>query len=170
MSKLSILSLILLLTYSFSSHAAVFKCEENGKISFSDKPCKDSAQDITEKQPKSFPKNPDTSSSSRTEKAKQVHDELQASRTKRKIQQDIRSLKKDISNKKKALESKLKVLEKTKNNVDYGEDYFEELQAEKLRKSISDNITDANNRYAAEISALQNRIKILHQRLAEFEP
>ena len=170
MPKISILSLTLLLTYSFSSYATVFKCEENGKISFSDKPCKNRAQDITKKQPKSFTKKPDTSSTSRTEKVKQVHDQLKASRTKRKIQQDIRSLKKEIRNKKKILESELKILEKTKNDIDYGEDYFEELQAEKLRKSISDNMTNTNNRYSAEISALQNRIKILHQRLAEFEP
>ncbi len=170
MSNISILSLTLLLTYSFSSYATVFKCDENGKISFSDTPCKSKAQDITKNQPKPFTKKPETSSTSRTEKARQIHDELKASRTKRKIQQDIRFLKKEISNKKKALESELKVLEKGKKDVDYGEDYFDELQAENLRKSISDNMTDTNNRHSAEISVLQKRIDLLTQRLSEFEP
>ncbi len=154
-------SFILLLLSSYSSYAMVYKCEKNGEISYSDAPCKDSEKEVASKELKTTPKKPASSSTSSVNKTKKMNKELSTSREQPDIEGDIKALKKQIREKKKSMELDLQALEKSKSNVDFGEDEFEELQADKVLKSINEDMTATENRYSAEIKTLKLKIKSL---------
>ncbi len=154
-------SFILLLLSSYSSYAMVYKCEKNGEISYSDAPCKDSEKEVASKELKTTPKKPASSSTSSVNKTKKMNKELITSREQPDIEGDIKALKKQIREKKKSMELDLQALEKSKSNVDFGEDEFEELQADKVLKSINEDMTATENRYSAEIKTLKLKIKSL---------
>ena len=90
-----------------------------------------------------------------------MNEELGTSREQPDIEGDIKALKKQIREKKKSMELDLQALEKSKSNVDFGEDEFEELQADKVLKSINEDMTATENRYSAEIKTLKLKIKSL---------
>ena len=163
MSILLKFSFILLLLSSYSSYAMVYKCEKDGDISYSDSPCKDSEKEVASKELKTTPKKPASSSTSSVNKTKKMNEELSASREQRDIEGDIKALEKQIREKKKSMELDLQALEKSKSHVDFGEDEYEELEADKLLKSINADMTATENRYSAEVEALQLKIKSLQK-------
>ncbi len=155
------LSFILLLLSSYSSYAMVYKCEKNGVISYSDSPCKDSEKEIASKELKPAPKKPASSPTSSVKKTKKINEKLSASQEKRDVESEIKALKKQIRKNKKSLELEIQSLEKKKTYVDYGQDEYDEIQADKQFKRISQDMASARKQSSIEIENLQRKIKSL---------
>ncbi|MCP4077247.1 MAG: DUF4124 domain-containing protein [Gammaproteobacteria bacterium] len=154
-------SFIVLLLSSYPGYATVFKCEKNGETSYSDSPCKDSEKEIASKELEPAPKKSTSSSTSPVKKTKKINVESRTSRQKRDLEGDIKALKKQIRAKKKAMELELQALEKSKSNIDYGDDEYDEFQANKLLNNINADMEATKSRYSAEIKVLQLKINYL---------
>ena len=161
---------LLLISLNFSAYAAVFKCEENGNITFSDTPCKSSAQDLTHEQLTPPAKTATPADKSRLKKTKQLADKLEASRIKREIQRDIISLESEIEDINKSRDEELLALNKIKDSIgDDGEYDDEELTAADLRKNINDKINEATNKYTAKIEEANKKISDLRSQLNAYK-
>lgn len=155
---------LLLICTSYSTFAAVFKCEENGNVTFSDTPCNGDAKDITDQHLKTTPKTTTTTTFD-TEKIKKKADEMESSRIKREIKRDISTLEKQIDQIIKKRDSELLTLKNQKESLGYGDDYDDELRVIELKKSISDEMSALSSQYSAEIDKLNEKIKNLRQQL-----
>ena len=168
MTKFYQLSFTLLLTcLSISSHAAVFKCEENGSITFSDKPCTGDAQDITHQQlnqPSPKKTSPATSTSSLA-KIKQMAKKMETVRIQRELKRDIESIEDELEVINKAHEKELLVLNKERESIGEADDYDDELTFIELKNNIADKISETNKKHSAEAEEINIKIKALRAKL-----
>lgn len=165
---------LMLICLSQPANAALYKCEKDGNITFSDKPCSGQLQDITDQHSNSIPKRNTSSSSaaSRAEKSRKLTDEMRASRIKRQVNRQIKALETEIDDSKKARDAELQALEVQQQSIGHGDDddFDDELLTMELKKNISDKMNDVKKSYSSEIEALNNKINSLRKKLSTAEP
>ncbi len=169
-TSIKLFFVILVVAISQSSIAAVFKCEENGEITFSDKPCSDKSQNITSQKLNVIPNKTSADSTLQATRMKKMADEMESVRMQREINQKISLLESEIDEKKQSRDKKLLELEDKKSQIGYGDDYDEELLVIDLKKLISDEEIEVKNQYSLEIEALTQKIKDLRDQLDKYKP
>lgn len=158
---------LILFCIAHTSYAAVFKCDDHGEITFSDKPCKGNAQDITDQHLKSIPKKQTSGATSSAKKTRELADKMEASRIQREINRDISSLQKEIDQNIKLRDSELLTLNHEKELIGHGDNYDDELRAIDLKKIISDKESAVRSNYSAKIEKLNKKITSLRERLTD---
>jgi len=154
--KLSIF--LLLVSSTHGAYSAVFKCEKNGEITFSDKPCTGHSTDITEQHQKSIPKKTNNAAAI-TKKTKKLADSMESKRKKREAGYKITALEKQINDIKKTRDSELKILKERRESIYEGDDMDDEVLTIELKKKITKTMSEVTQKYDAEIDAINKEIE-----------
>jgi len=163
-AKFKLYSILFLMACNQTVIAATYKCEENGQISYSDKPCSGKAIAIDEAAIKSIPDKP-SGSSDATRRTKQTLQTLEAARQQREVLSEISQLEREVELLQKERDAKLADL---KMQAEYPEvdenDDDDELRVRDLKQSLAQEMNDVTARYAEQIQQISEKINLLRGR------
>lgn len=160
--KLSIL--ILLISFSSTGFAGVYKCLENGNITFSDKPCSRNEKDITTQQPKTPEKKETSKTSSNIADTAKLADKMEASRIQRELSRDIKALENEIEELTQKRDKELEILKKEKESIGEEGDYDDELTFLDLMNNMNDKIEKADKKYLDDLKEINEKLKELQSK------
>lgn len=153
--------LILLASFGSTSFAGVYKCMENGNITFSDKPCSSNEKDITSQQLKMPVKKETSKASSKIEDTAKLADKMEASRLQRELSRDIKALENEIKELTLKRDKELETLEKEKESIGEEGDYDDELTYIDLMNNMNDKIEKADKKYLDDLKQINEKLKEL---------
>ena len=157
-------SILLLAIVSQSGFAATYKCEQNGQISYSDKPCSGKAVEIDQAVIKSTQRKPSAPSDS-TRRTKQTLQTLEASRQQREVLREISLLEKQLEQLQQERDAKLADLKIQGEYPEVDEnDDDDELRVRDLKQSLTQEMTAVSARYAEQIQQITDKINVLRDR------
>jgi len=160
---------LLLVLINFSSQAAVFKCSENGNITFSDKPCKSNEQDLSHQKLTIPPAKKTPPEKSELARIKSMSSKMEASRIKVDLERSIKSLVSEKEEIEKARDAELLILKQEKISIGEAGDYDDELSFIELINNINDKISKTKTRYAAELSVVNNKLNALYNKQKKLQ-
>jgi hypothetical protein len=157
-------SILLLMAFSQTAIAATYKCEENGQISYSDKPCSGKAVAIDEAAIKSIP-GKTSAPSDATRRTKQTLQTLEAARQQREVLREISLLEREVELLQQERDAKLADLKMQGEYPEVDEnDDDDELRVRDLQQKLAQEMTAVSASYAEQIQQITDKINVLRGR------
>lgn len=153
--------------YLLVANAAAFKCNIDGVVSYSDKPCAENAHAINLPLPNPRPKNTQTGKpSSSLDKYHQINTTLEHARQRRQTERDIKALKFQLDDTQKARDDAIKRIKQALDSIDYAADDFDdELIAEEKEKALKAELLSTQKEFAHKLERLNAEIAALQKKL-----
>ena len=151
--------------YLLAANAVAFKCNINGVVSYSDKPCAENAQALTLPDPR--PKNTRTDKpSSSVDKYHQINTTLKHARQRRQTERDIKALKFQLDDTQIARDDAIKRIKQALASIDYAADDFDdETLAEEKEKALKAELLSTQKEFAQKLERLNAKIAALQKKL-----
>jgi len=156
---------LVLSSYLLVANAAAFKCNINGVVTYSDKPCAENAQALTLPDPR--PKNNRSGKpSSSVDKYHQINTTLENARQRRQIERDIKALKLQLDDTQKERDNAINQIKQALAAIDYAADDFDdEILAEEKEKALNAQLQSTQEEYAQKLEKLNAEIAALKKKL-----
>ncbi len=160
----------LILIFSPNTFAETFKCEQNGAISYSDKPC-------TNPLPLQLPsykpaeKNAGRAALSDKEKYHQINSKLESARKERAAKRRIASLKTQIEETELTRQQRVKELREKIDALEFNNaDMDDDINAEAQEQALNAQIKRVNDEFRQKLNALRSEKDALQQQVEAMNP
>ena len=166
------LCLYLVFSTIFSAaFADTYKCQVNGVVSYSDKPCKESPQPLQLPKYQAPEKKSGKAAISDKEKYHQLNVKLETARKKRAMQREAEALKLQIEETRQAKADTLKKIRQALEEIDFdSDDIDDDILAEETEVELKAELRKADQAFGRKIDALESELGSLQQQIRDMSP